>query len=74
MTTSSDGEITFNVGNDFSYDVVYEDGTHGTIRGTKLIQQIDEENNVLPLAVVLTEDQIKTMSLRGVTIALPSKG
>ena len=74
VTTSSDGEITFNVGNDFSYDVVYEDGTHGTIRGTKLIQQIDEENNVLPLAVVLTEDQIKTMSLRGVTIALPSKG
>ena len=74
VTTSPDGEITFNVGNDFSYDLVYEDGTHGTIRGTKLIQQIDEENNVLPLAVVLTEDQIKTMSLRGVTIALPSKG
>lgn len=74
VTTSPDGEIIFNVGNDFSYDLVYEDGTHGTIRGTKLIQQIDEENNVLPLAVVLTEDQIKTMSLRGVTIALPSKG
>lgn len=74
VTTSTDGEIIFNVGNDFSYDLVYEDGTHGTIRGTKLIQQIDEENNVLPLAVVLTEDQIKTMSLRGVTIALPSKG
>lgn len=74
VTTSPDGEIIFNVGNDFSYDLVYEDGTHGTIRGAKLIQQIDEENNVLPLAVVLTEDQIKTMSLRGVTIALPSKG
>ena len=74
VTTSPDGEITFNVGNDFSYDLVYEDGTHGTIRGAKLIQQIDEENNVKPLAVVLTEDQIKTMSLRGVTIALPSKG
>lgn len=74
VTTSPDGEIIFNVGNDFSYDLVYEDGTHGTIRGAKLIQQIDEENNVLPLAVVLTEGQIKTMSLRGVTIALPSKG
>ena len=55
VTTSPDGEIIFNVGNDFSYDLVYEDGTHGTIRGAKLIQQIDEENNVLPLAVVLTE-------------------
>ena len=60
VTTSPDGEIIFNVGNDFSYDLVYEDGTHGTIRGAKLIQQIDEENNVLPLAVVLTEGQIKT--------------
>ena len=55
VTTSPDGEIIFNVGNDFSYVLVYEDGTHGTIRGAKLIQQIDEENNVLPLAVVLTE-------------------
>ena len=25
VTTSPDGEITFNVGNDFSYDLVYED-------------------------------------------------
>ena len=74
VTTSSDGEITFNVGNDFSYDVVYEDGTHGTIRGAKLIQQIDEENNVQPIRIDLTENQIKAMSLRGVTLSLSKHG
>lgn len=74
VTTSPDGEITFNVGNDFSYDLVYGDGPHGTIRGAKLIQQIDEENNVKTLSVILAENQIKAMSLRGVTIALPSRG
>ena len=71
VTTSPDGEITFNVGNDFSYDLVYEDGTHGTIRGTKLIQQIDEENHVEPVQVILSEKQIKAMSIRGVTLHLP---
>lgn len=74
VTTSSDGEITFNVGNDFSYDLVYEDGTHGTIRGAKLIQQIDEENNVQPIRIDLTENQIKAMSLRGVTLSLSKHG
>lgn len=71
VTTSPDGEIIFNVGNDFSYDLVYEDGTHGTIRGAKLIQQIDEENHVEPMQVVLSENQIKAMSIRGVTLHLP---
>ena len=74
VTTSPDGEITFNVGNDFSYDLVYEDGTHGTIRGAKLIQQIDEENNVQPIQIDLTENQIKAMSLRGVTLSLSKHG
>ena len=74
VTTSPDGEITFNVGNDFSYDLVYEDGTHGMIRGAKLIQQIDEENDVQPIRVNLTEDQVKAMSLRGVTLSLPKHG
>ena len=74
VTTSPDGEITFNVGNDFSYDLVYEDGTHGTIRGAKLIQQIDEENNVQPIRIDLTENQIKAMSLRGVTLSLSKHG
>ena len=73
-TTSPDGEITFNVGNDFSYDLVYEDETHGTIRGAKLIQQIDEENHVEPVQVILSENQIKAMSIRGVTIHLPQNG
>lgn len=74
VTTSPDGEIIFNVGNDFSYDLVYEDGTHGTIRGTKLIQQIDEENHVEPVQVILSENQIKAMSIRGVTLHLPQNG
>ncbi len=74
VTTSPDGEITFNVGNDFSYDLVYEDETHGTIRGAKLIQQIDEENQVEPVQVILSENQIKAMSIRGVTLHLPQNG
>lgn len=74
VTTSPDGEITFNAGNDFSYDLVYGDGTHGTIRGAKLIQQIDEENNVQPIRIDLTENQIKAMSLRGVTLSLLKHG
>lgn len=74
VTTSPDGEITFNVGNDFSYDLVYEDENHGTIRGAKLIQQIDEENHVEPVQVILSENQIKAMSIRGVTLHLPQNG
>lgn len=74
VTTSPDGEITFNVGNDFSYDLVYEDETHGTIRGAKLIQQIDEENHVEPVQVILSENQIKAISIRGVTLRLPQNG
>ena len=74
VTTSPDGEIIFNVGNDFSYDLVYEDGTHGTIRGAKLIQQIDEENHVEPVQVILSENQIKAMSIRDVTLHLPQNG
>ena len=74
VTTSPDGEIIFNVGNDFSYDLVYEDETHGTIRGAKLIQQIDEENHVEPVQVILSENQIKAMSIRGVTLHLPQNG
>ena len=74
VMTSPDGEITFNVGSDFSYDLVYEDGTHGTIRGAKLIQQIDEENDVQPIRVNLAEDQVKAISLRGVTLSLAKHG
>lgn len=54
-----------------AYDITYDDGTHGTIRGTDLIRQIDEENLTQPLTVSLTADQIMAMSLRGVTVHLP---
>lgn len=74
ITTSPDGEVTLNIGRDFRYDLVYEDGTHGTIRGAALIRQIDDVNGVQPLVVPLAENQVKAMSLRGVTITLPQQG
>lgn len=72
--TSSDGAVTADIGASFSYDITYNDGTHGTIRGTDLIRQIDEENLTQPLTVSLTADQIMAMSLRGVTVHLPQYG
>ena len=74
IETTPDGEVMLQIGNDFFYDLVYDDGTHGTIRGAKLIQQIDEENHVEPVQVILSENQIKAMSIRGVTIHLPQNG
>lgn len=72
--TASDGAVTADIGVAFSYDIAYDDGTHGTIRGADLIQQIDEENLTQPLTVSLTADQIMAMSLRGVTVHLPQYG
>lgn len=72
--TTPDGAITADIGAVFSYDITYDDGTHGTIRGTDLIRQIDEENLTQPLTVSLTADQIIAMSLRGVTVQLPQYG
>lgn len=69
--TTSDGTVTADIGAAYSYDITYDDGTHGTIRGTDLIRQIDEENLTQPLIVSLTADQIMAMSLRGVTVHLP---
>lgn len=69
--TAPDGAITADIDAAFSYDITYDDGTHGTIRGTDLIRQIDEENLTQPLTVSLTADQIMAMSLRGVTVHLP---
>ena len=74
ITTSPDGEVTLHIGRDFRYDLVYEDGTHGTIRGAALIRQIDDVNGVQPRVVPLAENQVKAMSLRGVTITLPQQG
>lgn len=72
--TTSDGTVTVDIGAAFSYDITYDDGTHGTIRGTDLIRQIDEANLTQPLTVSLTADQIIAMSLRGVTVQLPQYG
>lgn len=69
--TTSDGAVTADIVAAFSYDIAYDDGTLGTIRGTDLIRQIDEENLTQPLIVSLTADQIMAMSLRGVTVHLP---
>lgn len=69
--TTPDGSVSADIGAAFSYDITYDDGTHGTIRGTDLIRQIDEENLTQPLIVSLTADQIMAMSLRGVTVHLP---
>lgn len=72
--TTPDGSVSADIGAAFSYDITYDDGTHGTIRGTDLIRQIDEENLTQPLIVSLTADQIMAMSLRGVTVHLPQYG
>lgn len=69
--TTPDGSVSADIGAAFSYDITYDDGIHGTIRGTDLIRQIDEENLTQPLTVSLTADQIIAMSLRGVTVQLP---
>lgn len=69
--TTPDGSVSADIGAAFSYDITYDDGTHGTIRGTDLIRQIDEENLTQPLIVSLTADQIMAMSLHGVTVHLP---
>ena len=69
--TTPDGSVSADIGAAFSYDITYDDGTHGTIRGTDLIRQIDEENLTQPLTVSLTADQVMAMSLRGVTVHLP---
>lgn len=69
--TTPDGSVSADIGAAFSYDITYDDDTHGTIRGTDLIRQIDEENLTQPLTVSLTADQVMAMSLRGVTVHLP---
>ena len=72
--TTSDGTVTADIGAAFSNDITYDEDTHGTIRGTDLIRQIDEANLTQPLTVSLTADQIIAMSLRGVTVQLPQYG
>jgi hypothetical protein len=69
--TTPDGSVSADIGAAFSYDITYDDGINGTIRGTALIRQIDEENLTQPLIVSLTADQVMAMNLRGVTVYLP---
>lgn len=74
LETTPDGKIEMEVGSNFSYDLVYVDGAHGTIRGAELICQMDEANNTQPVQIELSSNQIKAMSLRGVTLNLPQFG
>lgn len=74
VEATPDGKVQIAVGSQFSYDIVYEDGIHGTMRGGEIIRQIEIENGVRPLSARLTASQIKCMSLRGVTITLPDAG
>lgn len=73
VTTSPDGEI-ISTSETTSLMTWFMRTEPGTIRGTKLIQQIDEENHVEPVQVILSENQIKAMSIRGVTLHLPQNG
>lgn len=74
IETTPDGKIEMEVGSNFSYDLVYEDGTHGTMRGVELIRQMDEANHAQPVQIEIFASQIKVMSLRGVTLHLPEFG
>ena len=74
LETTPDGKIEMEVCSNFSYDLVYEDGTHGTIRGAELIRQMDEANHTQPVQIEISANQVKAMSLRGVTLNLPEFG
>lgn len=66
-----------NMSTDFYVNVengIDPDGQHGTIRGADLIRQIELQNGVKPLTVTLGASEIKTMSLKGVTVTLPQAG
>ena len=69
-----DGRTQIALGSGFEYDIVYPDGQHGTVRGADLIRQIELQNGVKPLTVTLGASEIKTMSLKGVTVTLPQAG
>lgn len=69
-----DGRTQIALGSGFEYDIVYPDGQHGTVRGVDLIRQIELQNGVKPLTVTLGASEIKTMSLKGVTVTMPQAG
>lgn len=69
-----DGRTQIALGSGFEYDIVYPDGQHGTVRGADLIRQIELQNGVKPVTVTLGASEIKTMSLKGITVTLPQAG
>lgn len=68
------GGVQIALGSQFEYDIVYADGKHTTIRGGDLVKQIELHNQVKPKRIQLDVSQIKTMSLKGVTVTLPDQG
>ena len=69
-----DGTVQIALGSAYEYDIVYSSGQHGAVRGSDLIRHIELANGVSPTWVNLASDQIKSMSLKGVTITLPESG
>ena len=69
-----DGRTQIALGSGFVYDIVYPDGQRGTVRGADLIRQIELQNGVKPVTVTLGASEIKTMSLKGITVTLPQAG
>lgn len=69
-----DGTMQIALGGAFEYDIVYSGGQHGTMRGNDLIKQIETDNGVAPIWVNLSASEIRTMSLKGVTVTLPQAG
>ena len=69
-----DGSIQIALGSAFEYDIVYPDNSHGAVRGGDLIKQIELANGVQPAMIGVKNDDIKTMSLKGITLTLPQSG
>lgn len=74
VEATPDGRVQIAIGSQFKYDITYPDGTHDALRGGELIRQIELANHAEPVRVNLTAEQIKSMSLKGVTLTLPEMG
>lgn len=69
------GSVYAAIGASYNYeDIITETGEHCSLHGGELIKRIELQNQVKPVSVKLAEDQIKSMSLRGVSITLPESG
>lgn len=74
VEATPDGHVQIAIGSQYEYDITYPDSTHGSMRGGELIRQIELANHVEPVRVELFAEQIKSMSLKGVTVTLPKMG